>query len=153
MKNMFNLNEFVGRMLEATGRDTVKLINAVQSAKNDGTLLNDPDASAKDSGVKLASKGAEAKWNVAKREEYSAKTNDPLRFASWNDSLSSHFKKCGEPHAELSDAIIPASLYVWLEKFRVKPAADSGTGNPGNGAGSRKGGNITAVAPAVPASK
>lgn len=144
MKNIFNLNEFVGRMLEATGRDTVKLINAVQSAKNDGTLLNDPDASAKDSGVKLASKGSEAKWNVAKREEYSAKTNDPLRFASWNDSLTSHFKRCGEPNAELTDAIIPASLYIWLEKFRVGAVAKTAAKQGSNG--TRKG-NIESVAP------
>lgn len=151
MKNMFNLNEFVARMLEASGRDTVKLINAVQSAKNDGSLQNDPDASAKDSGVKLASKGSEAKWNVSKREEYAAKTNDPLRFASWNDSLSAHFKKCGEPHAELTDAIIPAGLYLWLEKFRVTPATKPEGKPVGNG---RKNGNIETVKTAVaPASK
>lgn len=148
---MFNLNEFVARMMETSGYDTVKLINAVQSAKNDGTLLNDPDATAKDSGVKLAEKGAAAKWNVSKREEYSAKTNDPLRFASWNDSLAGHFKKCGEPHAELSDAIIPAGLYLWLEKFRVKPATDSNTGEPGNGDGSRKNGNVGKVKTPAPA--
>jgi hypothetical protein len=149
MKNMFNLNESIGRMMVTSGYDTDKLINAVQSAKNDGTLLNDPDATAKDSGVKLASKGAEAKWNVAKREEYSAKTNDPLRFASWNDSLASHFKKCGEPHAELTDAILPASLYIWLEKFRVKPATDSGTGKPQGKA--RTNGNVDKVQTPAPA--
>lgn len=146
MKNKFDMHPTIARMLETAGFDYDRITNAVQSAKNDGSLLNQPDETAKDSGVKAASKGTEAKWNVTSRAEYGAKMNDPLRFAAWNDSLTAHFKKCGDPHAELTEALIPASLYLWVTKFKVNKAQPAEVAPvSSNGNGKHRKGNIEKV--------
>lgn len=151
-KNIYTLGSFLSNLFEVAGYNVVQLINAVQSAKNDGTLINDPAATAKDSGVKIGSKGTEAKWSVSEKAEYQAKANDPLKFAAWTDALNAVFAKHGEPHiAEVTDAIVPQSLYLWLRRFHksfVKPAAPVAVSAPVAKAGKRNG-NIETVA--VPA--
>lgn len=159
MKSVFTLNSYVFTMLESAPYDVPKLVNAVQASLNSAVGT---EGEAKRGAVKLVGatvdgskvKGAGFKFNESLPIAYVGKTDAPARFAQWHDAIARLFKVTGSPSGELSTAILPISLKVWLDdKFSLAPAPETpaAPAPTGNGKGRRNGDvKPTVPAPAAP---
>jgi len=149
MKSTFTLNAAIGAMLDLANYDRTKIVNAVQSALNDASLIGEE---AKRGNVKLVAKGKEFSFSEANRLDYLGKTTMPAQFASWHDAVAVVFKKHGDPHDVLPAAILPASLKFWLDAKFILPvnpanAAKTAPTTPATKSNGKRNGNIESVAP------
>lgn len=153
MKSTFTLNTHIATALN--GYDLPKLINAIQASLNSAVETKEESrrgnvklVSAMEDGEKI--KNGAFRFNESTSTQYTGKTDAPARFARWHDSIATVFKKAGEPSGQLTVAIVPAGLKVWLDdKFTLVPAPETPAENTGNGK-PRKGGIKSVPAPAAP---
>lgn len=110
----------IARALTADGYDLGKIVSAVKAQKGRSTVK---DVSEKASDVKLKeateSRNGESSFTVHEKKTYVNDLSAPMRFAAFTDGLASVFKKHGEPSAEITSAIVPAHLVVWLVNFKT----------------------------------
>jgi len=139
------INPFLSRAIEQA-HNLPKLQNALDAAYNDGTAVTENVERSLSS-----AKGNEKKSMFVARESgghtvREGKLSNPLRFIALSKGLDRFQKAYGEPSAELTVAVVPASLVTWLDdKFKL----DADKTPAGNGPTR---GNLKSVkTPAVPA--
>lgn len=134
MKSTFTLNTHIATAL--VSYDLPKLINAVQASLNSAELTEEGESRRGNVKLVKSTEGVKAgafTFSETSTDKYRGKTDAPARFARWHDSMATVFKKAGEPSGELTAAIVPAGLKVWLdEKFSL--AAKAEVKPTGNGA-------------------
>jgi hypothetical protein len=72
------------------------------------------------------SRAGQSSFTRQVKETYVNDLSAPMRFASFTDGLATLFKKHGEPAFEITTAIIPAHLQVWIAAFKKADEADAG---------------------------
>ena len=113
MKTVIAFNYYVNAMLADSGLDIARIINAVQSEANKSVGTEGESKRSAFKGGRSYSASGELKvkdlqWKEQVPFEDSAKTTHPLEFIKWNDSISAHFRKCGNPHGALSIDTLPS---------------------------------------------
>lgn len=150
MKTTYELHQHVERALNASGFNASQVLNAIQSALNDGTAAVAGDGKTTLGNGKLIKddKGnKDANFRIAEKQPdviYIGKTTAPLRFVSWHDAQRAVWKKYGDPSGEITLDILPADLTVWIAKFAVKPDAPVPV-KSSKGNGQRNKGNVESV--------
>jgi hypothetical protein len=120
----------LARALVADGYDLGQIVSMVKAQKGRSKLT---EASDKLGDVKIKeateSKSGQSSFTRQVKETYVNDLSAPMRFAAFTDGLATLFKKHGEPAFEITSAIIPAHLQVWIAAFK-KADAPSDAGKP-----------------------
>lgn len=154
MKTTIAFNYFVANMVKDNGFDLNRVINACQSEANKSVGTEGESKRSAFKGGRSYTADGEMKikdlqWKESTPTEYAAKSTAPLEFVKWNDSITAHFKKCGNPHGKLSLDTLPTDLNFWLQKFAVEVKPATPTETP-TGNGKRNGTvKVPAVTPPV----
>jgi len=128
MKQSFEINPFIERMLDAAGYDSGRVHRAANSTYVEAKL-DDSKSKAERTDVKIkeAPKNGKkpATFGFSEKEttvdNYVGRANGPSRFMAWHDAQAKVWKTCGEPSDEVTTAIMPIHVCTWLATFRKTP--------------------------------
>ena len=143
----YTIHPAIARALTREGFDLGQIVSNVKAQKGRSVIKEESD---KVGDVKLReateSRNGESTFVRQVKQTYQNDLSAPMRFAAWTDAMATLFKKHGEPAFEITTAIIPAHLQVWIATQKVEGAESdapsapeqNGTGGHRNGKGKGK---------------
>jgi len=146
---------FIARALTADGYDLGQIVGAVKAQKGRSKLTEATDKLG-DVKLKEASESTAGKSTFTRnvKETYVNDLSAPMRFAAFTDAMATLAKKHGEPAYDITTAIIPAHLQVWLAPFKAdaKPTSNGVDAKPeNNGKHGKRNGTMKPVETPAPA--